>query len=83
MQIPAYHSGLALQDYASILEHLVERWEVTDLKNLTPEAEQAQQYVCSLAPRIRRLAERTLVRKEKGKKHDVPFSWIYDRTIKM
>lgn len=72
-----------LQDYASILEHLVERWEVPDLKNLSPEAEHAQQYVCSLAPRIRRLAERTLLRKEKGKKQDVPFSWVYDRTIKM
>lgn len=72
-----------VQDYANILQHLIGRWEVETLTGLSSKAEAAQQYVCSLPPRIKRLAERAQIRKEKGKKQDVPFTWIYDRTIKM
>lgn len=71
------------QDYASILEHLIQRWELEGMQGLSSEAQQAQEYVCKLPPRIRRLADRTLMRKEKGKKREVPFTWIYDRTINM
>lgn len=76
-------SNLCLQDYASILEHLIQRWELEGMEGLSSEAQQAQEYVCKLPPRIRRLADRTLMRKEKGKKREVPFTWIYDRTINM
>lgn len=75
--------GVWLQDYASILEHLIQRWELEGMEGLSSEAQQAQEYVCKLPPRIRRLADRTLMRKEKGKKREVPFTWIYDRTINM
>jgi acyl-[acyl-carrier-protein] desaturase len=74
---------LLLQDYASILEHLISRWELEGMTGLSSEAQEAQEYVCKLPPRIRRLADRTLMRKEKSKKQEVPFSWIYDRTINM
>ncbi len=74
---------LLLQDYASILEHLISRWELEGMTGLSSEAQEAQEYVCKLPPRIRRLADRTLMRKEKSKKREVPFSWIYDRTINM
>ena len=72
-----------LQDYASILEHLISRWELEGMTGLSSEAQEAQEYVCKLPPRIRRLADRTLMRKEKSQKREVPFSWIYDRTINM
>ena len=79
-----FESCLAVvQDYASILEHLIQRWELETLTGISAEAQKAQEYVCGLPPRIRRLAERTLMRKEKGKKHEVPFTWIYDRSINM
>lgn len=71
------------QDYASILEHLISRWELEGMAGLSSEAQEAQEYVCKLPPRIRRLADRTLMRKEKSQKREVPFSWIYDRTINM
>ncbi len=74
---------LLSQDYASILEHLISRWELEGMTGLSSEAQEAQEYVCKLPPRIRRLADRTLMRKEKSKKQEVPFSWIYDRTINM
>ena len=53
------------------------------MTGISAEAQKAQEYVCGLPPRIRRLADRTLMRKEKGKKHEVPFTWIYDRPINM
>ena len=74
---------LLSQDYASILEHLISRWELEGMAGLSSEAQEAQEYVCKLPPRIRRLADRTLMRKEKSQKREVPFSWIYDRTINM
>lgn len=48
---------------------------------LSPEAQKAQEYVCKLAPRVRKLYERTLAQKAKGAKFQTPFSWIFDREI--
>ena len=45
-------------DYCKIMEHLIQRWKVADLRGLTPRAAEAQDFVCSLPPRILRLAER-------------------------
>lgn len=45
-------------DYCKIMEHLIQRWRVADLIGLNPKAAEAQEFVCNLPARIRRLAER-------------------------
>ncbi|CAN4097625.1 unnamed protein product [Withania somnifera] len=68
-------------DYADILEFLVDRWKVSDLSGLSGEGTKAQEYVCGLPPRIRRLEERAQGRAKQGP--IIPFSWIYDREVKL
>ncbi|XP_031391539.1 LOW QUALITY PROTEIN: stearoyl-[acyl-carrier-protein] 9-desaturase, chloroplastic-like [Punica granatum] len=46
------------RDYADILEFLVGRWKIEELTGLSGEGQKAQDYVCGLPPRIRRLEER-------------------------
>lgn len=45
-------------DYCKIMEHLIQRWDVAHLTGLNPKAAEAQDFVCNLPARIRRLAER-------------------------
>ncbi|MEO6613672.1 MAG: acyl-ACP desaturase [Chitinophagaceae bacterium] len=45
-------------DYANIISHLTERWKIAGLTGLKDYAEKAQEYLCTLADRYRRLAER-------------------------
>ena len=40
------------------MEHLIQRWRIADLTGLNPKAAEAQEFVCNLPARIRRLAER-------------------------
>ncbi|XP_024372088.1 stearoyl-[acyl-carrier-protein] 9-desaturase, chloroplastic [Physcomitrium patens] len=68
------------RDYADIMEHLVKRWDVAHVKGLSSEGEAAQQYVCSLPPRIRRLDERAQAKVKKGPKTG-SFSWIFNREV--
>ena len=60
------------KDYADILEFLVGRWEVEKLTGISGEGRRAQDYVCSLAPRFRRLEERAQRRAEQAT--TIPFS---------
>ncbi|KAF2308945.1 hypothetical protein GH714_025694 [Hevea brasiliensis] len=53
------------KDYADILEFLVERWKVDKLTGLSGEGHRAQDFVCGLAPRVRKYEERA---QEKAKK---------------
>ncbi|KNA10690.1 hypothetical protein SOVF_141990 [Spinacia oleracea] len=69
------------KDYADILEFLVGRWEVEKLTGLSSEGQKAQDYVCSLPPRIRRLEERARERAKQAP--SMPFSWIFDRQVKL
>ncbi|CAF1872426.1 unnamed protein product, partial [Brassica napus] len=69
------------KDYADILEFLVGRWRIESLKGLSGEGNKAQDYLCGLSPRIRRLDERAQGRAKKGPK--VPFSWIHDREVQL
>ncbi|MQM14971.1 hypothetical protein Taro_047907, partial [Colocasia esculenta] len=69
------------RDYADILEFLVGRWKVEDLAGLSGEGKRAQDFVCTLAPRIRRLEERAQGRAKQAPM--VPFSWIYDRKVQL
>jgi|UniRef100_A0A2N9I5K7 acyl-[acyl-carrier-protein] desaturase len=69
------------RDYADILEFLVGRWNVEKLTGLSGEGRKAQDYVCGLPPRIRRLEERAQGRAKQGP--TVPFSWLFDREVKL
>ncbi|KAK9068744.1 hypothetical protein SSX86_012859 [Deinandra increscens subsp. villosa] len=69
------------KDYADILEFLVGRWKVADLTGLSGEGRKAQEYVCGLPSRIRRLEERASARAKEGPM--APFSWIFDRQVKL
>ncbi|KAJ9178282.1 hypothetical protein P3X46_010179 [Hevea brasiliensis] len=69
------------KDYADILEFLVGIWKVDKLTGLSAEGQKAQDYVCRLPPRIRRLEERAQVRAKEAA--TIPFSWIFDRKVKL
>lgn len=72
------------KDYADILEFLVARWDVEKLTGLSGEGRKAQDYVCGLPPRIRRLEERAQARARGNEAVSrVPFSWIFGREIKL
>ncbi|QHN87542.1 Stearoyl-[acyl-carrier-protein] 9-desaturase 6 [Arachis hypogaea] len=69
-------------DYADILEFLVGRWRLEKLEGLTAEGKRAQDYVCGLSQRIRRLQERADERARNMKKsHSVKFSWIFNKEV--
>ncbi|KAG5560984.1 hypothetical protein RHGRI_004118 [Rhododendron griersonianum] len=70
------------KDYADILEFLVGKWRVETLTGLSGEGRRAQDYVCGLAPRIRRLEEMKS-RSRAKEKRAVPFSWIFDRVVRL
>ncbi len=48
-------------DYANIITHLTERWKIESLTGLKDYAAKAQEYLCTLADRYRRIAERLSV----------------------
>ncbi|XP_010905205.1 stearoyl-[acyl-carrier-protein] 9-desaturase, chloroplastic-like [Elaeis guineensis] len=69
------------KDYADILDFLVRRWNVEKLAGLSGEGNRAQDFVCTLASRIRRLEERA---QERAKQTPcIPFSWIYGREVQL
>ncbi|KAJ8755449.1 hypothetical protein K2173_019247 [Erythroxylum novogranatense] len=69
------------KDYVDILEFLVGRWKVEKLTGLSGEGREAQDYVCGLAPKIRRLVDRAQGRAKEAP--TIPFSWIFDRQVKL
>ncbi|KAG2663215.1 hypothetical protein I3760_16G017500 [Carya illinoinensis] len=70
-------------DYADIMEFLVGRWGLEKLEGLTDEGRRAQDFVCGLAPRIRRLQERADELAKKMEPRGVKFSWIFNREVKL
>jgi len=68
-------------DYADILEFLIGRWRLEKLEGLRGEGKWAQDYVCGLAPRIRKLQERADERARKMKPRGVKFSWIFNKEL--
>ena len=71
------------EDYADILEFLIGRWRLEKLEGLTGEARGAQDFVCGLPPKIRRLQERADERARKLEPHSVKFSWIFNKEIRV
>ncbi|KAG6393634.1 hypothetical protein SASPL_147878 [Salvia splendens] len=68
-------------DYADIVEHLVAQWKVEDITVLSVDGQKAQDYVCKLSPRIRRIGEKAREMAKNAPK--IPFSWIYDREVQL
>lgn len=64
------------RDYRQILEHLVAKWNVENLTGLSSDGREAQDYVCGLAQRLRRLEDRALLKAQKAP--TISFSWISD-----
>ena len=65
-------------DYADIVAHLVERWDLPGMTGLNSEATAAQEYLCKLPERYKKIARRM-----ESKIKDMPpvsFSWINGRT---
>ncbi|GAY67569.1 Stearoyl-(acyl-carrier-protein) 9-desaturase 5 [Citrus sinensis] len=71
-------------DYADILEFLIERWKVEKLIGLTSEGRKAQDFVCGLPLRIRRILEnKALVDTAKKGGSAVPFGWVFGQEIRI
>jgi len=70
-------------DYADILRHLVERWDLENIEGLSSEAEKEREYLCKLPERYRKLAERSMNKKLKVNEEtpEVKFSWIHGRSV--
>lgn len=60
-------------DYADILEHLLQDWGIESLKGLGDKAEAAQQYLCTLPERYRKVAERFA---DRTRDEAYTFSWL-------
>lgn len=67
-----------VSDYIDSLEFLIGRWRLEKLEGLTSEGKRAQELVCSLSPKIRRLQERA---DERVRKMNPQFSWIFNKEI--
>ncbi len=66
-------------DYTQIIDHLVTYWGLPRLSGLLGEAAQAQEYLCGLAGRYQKLAERLDGRKTAEER--MSFRWIFGREV--
>ena len=69
-------------DYAEIIKHLVDTWELEKIEGLSPDAEKERDYICRLPERYRKLAERSMNKKKKATEDNIPlhsYNWIYGR----
>ncbi|KAK6786887.1 hypothetical protein RDI58_015412 [Solanum bulbocastanum] len=63
--------------YAEILEFFIIRWKLEKLEGLIGEARRAQDYVCGLPLRVRKLEGRA----KKIEPRQVKFSWIFNKQV--
>ncbi|XP_019251468.1 PREDICTED: LOW QUALITY PROTEIN: stearoyl-[acyl-carrier-protein] 9-desaturase 6, chloroplastic-like [Nicotiana attenuata] len=68
-------------DYADILEFLIDRWALEKLEGIKDEAKRAQDFVCGLPSKIKRLQERADERAKKLELRQVKFSWIFNKEV--
>ncbi|XP_058091219.1 stearoyl-[acyl-carrier-protein] 9-desaturase 2, chloroplastic-like isoform X2 [Magnolia sinica] len=68
------------RDYVDMVEFFVARWKVNKITmGLSGEGRKAQDYVCNLATRLKKIEERAVAT---GKKSWViPFSWIFNEVV--
>jgi len=69
------------EDYASIMEHLIKRWNIADVNCESGEAAAAQEFLMKQPARIRKLAEFGARKTAKKAPVAESFSWIFGRTV--
>src|SRR5258706_5372593 len=67
-----------VDDYASIVEHLVGTWDVAG-RSVSGKAARSQEFLCKHAEKCRAVAAQTA--ESVAKAPPVAFSWIYDRKV--
>ncbi|PNX85289.1 stearoyl acyl carrier protein desaturase, partial [Trifolium pratense] len=68
-------------DYVDILDFLIGRWKLEKIENLTSEGQCAQEFVCGLAPRIRKLQVR--LDNHRSTKIHHKFSWVFNKEVSL
>jgi len=72
-------------DYADIIRHLIKTWDLENLTGLSSNGKRDRDYICKLPNRYQKLAKRTMTKKKKATKDEVPtkmeFNWIYGREL--
>ena len=68
-------------DYAEIMEHLNGFWQVDQLTGLSPEAQEAQEYLCKLPNRFRKLAQRQQKAFDKAPREPREWAWLNGRVL--
>ncbi|MEO5789652.1 acyl-ACP desaturase [Gelidibacter sp.] len=64
-------------DYVDILEKLVNRWDLGNIKNLSDDGEKARDYLMKLPDRMKRLADRMRI-----PENSYQFKWVQPATLK-
>ncbi|KAF3627191.1 Acyl-[acyl-carrier-protein] desaturase 1, chloroplastic [Capsicum annuum] len=67
------------RDYAEMLDFFITRWELEKLEGLTSEARRAQDFVCGLPCKVRKLENRA----KKLESRPVKFSWIFNKQVRV
>ncbi|KAL0306884.1 UNVERIFIED_CONTAM: Stearoyl-[acyl-carrier-protein] 9-desaturase 6, chloroplastic [Sesamum radiatum] len=68
-------------DYVEILEFLIGQWNLEKLEGLKGDGRHAQEHVCDLPARMRKLQEQAVERVGKMEPKDQNFSWIFNREV--
>ncbi|KAK6939988.1 Fatty acid desaturase, type 2 [Dillenia turbinata] len=71
----------ATSDCADTVEFLVGRWRLEKLEGLDVKGRKAQDFVCGLSPRARKLQERADERARRLQHRGVKFSWIFNKEL--
>ena len=66
-------------DYIDVMEHFVNKWKVEKLTGLTSDGKKAQDFVCGLSQRMRKVEGRN--EKKVREMQTIPFSWIFGRKV--
>ncbi len=64
-------------DYVDILEKLIARWEISNIKNLSDDGERARDYLMKLPDRMKRLADRMKI-----PENSYQFKWVQPASLK-
>ena len=64
-------------DYVDILEKLISRWEIANIKNLSDDGEKARDYLMKLPDRMKRLADRMKI-----PENSYQFKWVQPASLK-
>lgn len=71
-------------DYVDILDHFIKKWNIRNMTGLSPQAQMEQEYLCNLAAKIRRIAERVIDRKRKSDfQLRSRFSWVFNNEVRV